>query len=331
MSTPSKSLTRRVSILVLSTALATMPMANAAEAKNALGKLLVGGAVGYVAATAIANQRAEAARQQATLQQRSQARQRAAQPVAPTRRAAAPAPQQSFATERTALTQEYLNDLGFDAGPIDGLTGSKTRRAVAEFQANAGYPATGRLTPNQFEVLKQKRTALLAPSPKVQPSTAFAPTRAPSRAVTDIPIVASTDSTFPAFDKLTFSGEVGSLLSGQPEYLKASIDGQRLAERMFTAYHRSYAAQCGAFLDASSTTVQSRVDGGAIPIRSDYAALFAYLDAKTDGSLPQTTFSDPTGLQSAVDGDMSLVLQVNGCASADTLAFERSLLKAITV
>ena len=42
-----------------------------------------------------------------------------------------------------ALVQRHLTDLGYDAGPVDGLIGPRTRRAVRKFQRDRGDPATG--------------------------------------------------------------------------------------------------------------------------------------------------------------------------------------------
>ncbi len=42
--------------------------------------------------------------------------------------------------------QRALNDIGFDAGPVDGVPGSKTREAISLFQEIRGFPQTGELT-----------------------------------------------------------------------------------------------------------------------------------------------------------------------------------------
>jgi len=50
--------------------------------------------------------------------------------------------------------QTALNYFGFNAGPIDGIAGSGTRRAISRFQGAAGYPVgAGQLTQDQFEFL----------------------------------------------------------------------------------------------------------------------------------------------------------------------------------
>lgn len=42
--------------------------------------------------------------------------------------------------------QHILNELGYDAGPTDGLSGSRTRRALQSFQRSAGLPADGHMS-----------------------------------------------------------------------------------------------------------------------------------------------------------------------------------------
>lgn len=49
--------------------------------------------------------------------------------------------------------QQRLNDLGFDAGPADGVPGNRTRQAIQSFQASVGHDITGELTPEQTALL----------------------------------------------------------------------------------------------------------------------------------------------------------------------------------
>jgi len=48
--------------------------------------------------------------------------------------------------EETMALQEKLNELGFDAGPVDGVMGANTRRAIADYQYSVGHKSTGELT-----------------------------------------------------------------------------------------------------------------------------------------------------------------------------------------
>jgi hypothetical protein len=49
--------------------------------------------------------------------------------------------------------QNALNFFGFDAGPVDGIFGRKSRAAASEFQAFLDYEATGRLTREESQFL----------------------------------------------------------------------------------------------------------------------------------------------------------------------------------
>lgn len=63
-------------------------------------------------------------------------------------RSDSPATQQPrISSERRAAMglQQNLNAAGYDAGPVDGLPGPRTREAIRAFQRNRGYPVTGQL------------------------------------------------------------------------------------------------------------------------------------------------------------------------------------------
>ena len=64
---------------------------------------------------------------------------------------------EAYAVEGRRRVQRQLNALGFDTGPPDGVYGELTRRAMADFQASIGVPATGRLNARQIEILFQSR------------------------------------------------------------------------------------------------------------------------------------------------------------------------------
>lgn len=52
-------------------------------------------------------------------------------------------------------TQKYLNQLGFDAGPEDGIIGNRTRRAIKHFQQQHSIPTDGKPSKS---LLKKLRT-----------------------------------------------------------------------------------------------------------------------------------------------------------------------------
>ncbi len=53
-------------------------------------------------------------------------------------------PQQ--APNRIMVLQRLLNQMGFEAGPVDGVPGRKTRAAISLYQEGADLPVTGRMT-----------------------------------------------------------------------------------------------------------------------------------------------------------------------------------------
>jgi len=54
------------------------------------------------------------------------------------------------------LVQLHLNDLGYKAGPVDGLVGPRTRSAIRRFQQDQGANRTGDIT---FDLLERIRSA----------------------------------------------------------------------------------------------------------------------------------------------------------------------------
>ncbi|WP_323016135.1 peptidoglycan-binding domain-containing protein, partial [Devosia sp.] len=74
-------------------------------------------------------------------------RNRQQQTQAPRQRSVDPAAAQRAAEERERMRfiQSRLNALGYDAGTPDGVSGPRTRRAIANFQASIGEAETGTL------------------------------------------------------------------------------------------------------------------------------------------------------------------------------------------
>ncbi len=50
------------------------------------------------------------------------------------------------ATDLIAAVQRELNRLGYRSGPADGIAGNRTRRAIEQFQRDAGLEVTGAAT-----------------------------------------------------------------------------------------------------------------------------------------------------------------------------------------
>jgi peptidoglycan hydrolase-like protein with peptidoglycan-binding domain len=64
-----------------------------------------------------------------------------------------------------AAVQRVLNDLGYSAGPVDGLMGSKTRGAIRAYQIDNGLPVSGEPSRPLYDHLQQTLTARLSPAP----------------------------------------------------------------------------------------------------------------------------------------------------------------------
>lgn len=60
-------------------------------------------------------------------------------------------------------TQRLLNDIGFAAGPADGIAGRQTRKAVRDFQSENGLPVTGNITDDLIAQLTERLAAARPP------------------------------------------------------------------------------------------------------------------------------------------------------------------------
>ena len=67
-----------------------------------------------------------------------------------------PASEQPLSRDQALKIQELLVARGYDPGPIDGVIGSQTRKAIKEFQRTAKLPADGYPTPELLEILGKK-------------------------------------------------------------------------------------------------------------------------------------------------------------------------------
>ncbi|MBM4125692.1 MAG: peptidoglycan-binding protein, partial [Nitrospira sp.] len=99
----------------------------------------------------------------------------------------APAPARPAADETVRAVQQKLNELGYSAGPADGLMGRGTRAAIIAFQQDRGLAATGVADQTLLFQLRQ------VPSGSARGSGANAP------AVQDAPSRSSPSATAPLF------------------------------------------------------------------------------------------------------------------------------------
>jgi hypothetical protein len=59
--------------------------------------------------------------------------------------------------ERVRAVQRLLTDSGYNIGPIDGVLGEPTRRAISQFQARHGDPPTGQISAPLYLKLSMQR------------------------------------------------------------------------------------------------------------------------------------------------------------------------------
>ncbi len=72
----------------------------------------------------------------------------------------APATDPPFADPPTVMyLQQALAGLGFDAGPVDGILGTRSRTAISSYRNTRGLPASGELDPELLQRLLAEQTA----------------------------------------------------------------------------------------------------------------------------------------------------------------------------
>lgn len=80
-----------------------------------------------------------------------------------------PAPAQTYSVLTVAYSvaavQRGLNDLGYSAGPVDGLMGSRTRSAIRAYQIDKGLPVSGEPSRSLNDHLQETLMAGFTPAP----------------------------------------------------------------------------------------------------------------------------------------------------------------------
>lgn len=77
---------------------------------------------------------------------------------------------------RVEEIQKILKDINFDPGPIDGLMGSQTRKAIRDFQKEKGIFPSGKVDSQTWLQLQREKEALKKespPQPLVLPFTEY--------------------------------------------------------------------------------------------------------------------------------------------------------------
>lgn len=83
----------------------------------------------------------------------------------------APAPARPAADETVRAVQQKLNELGYNAGPADGLMGRGTRAAIIAFQEDRGLAATGAADQALLLQLQQAPSRSSRLQPESRPAT----------------------------------------------------------------------------------------------------------------------------------------------------------------
>ena len=120
------------------------------------GGVIAGGIVGFAAGAIVGNQLAKKRHRPRTYR--------------------APAPGRS-AEERAYWmdVQDALNRTGYNAGPVDGAPGRRTRQAIREFQRDIPDVPDGKLTPEQTQLLFSRAYPQPAPGEGAAPAAGNPP------------------------------------------------------------------------------------------------------------------------------------------------------------
>lgn len=143
-------LSRTLISAAIAASLALVPATRAAaDGKDFIAGAIIGGIGGAIIQNEVRkNKQRQAARSRAVAPRTYAAKPRTYRaPAKKTYRPSIPA------TPEGREIQSSLNYFGFDAGPIDGQVGRKTRDAISDYQRYMGYQGTGTLTTFQQHLL----------------------------------------------------------------------------------------------------------------------------------------------------------------------------------
>ena len=126
------------------------PEAQAGNAGKVLGGIAAGAAAGFIAHKVYKNRKhKKRARRHYSKRRYSN-------------RKTYKAPTRAAFNQDTYNTQTWLNQLGYNAGSADGISGRRTRNAIRQFQIANGMPSTGALSPQQTATLSQQAAIAVA-------------------------------------------------------------------------------------------------------------------------------------------------------------------------
>jgi len=179
-------------------------------------------------------------------QQQSPAPQPAEPPVRePEPEAQAPAAAvPAYDPAQVAESQELLGRLGYDAGPVDGVMGARTTRAIKDFQRANGLAQTGR--PDETLL-----AALRAATVSVEPPVASGPSFDCAQAGTSTERAICASDSLAALDRQI----ADSFLRAREAATAAEQDGLRQQQRLWLAQRNG----CGADADCLRSSMTTRL------------------------------------------------------------------------
>ena len=144
------------------------PEAQAGNAGKVLGGIAAGAAAGYIAHKVYKNRKHKKRARRHYSKRRYTNKRRYSNRKTYTNRTRATFNQDTY------NTQTWLNQLGYNAGSADGISGRRTRNAIRQFQIANGMPSTGVLAPQQTAFLSQQAATAVAGVAPVAPATQVA-------------------------------------------------------------------------------------------------------------------------------------------------------------
>ena len=138
------------------------PEAQAGKTGKILGGLAAGAAAGFIAHEVYKNRKHKKRARRHYKERRSHRNRRRYKNRTYTKRRTYKAPTRAAFNQDTYNTQTWLNQLGYNAGAADGISGRRTRNAIRQFQIANGMPSTGALSPRQTATLSQQAAIAVA-------------------------------------------------------------------------------------------------------------------------------------------------------------------------
>ena len=139
-----------------------VPEAQAGKTGKIIGGIAAGAAAGFIAHEVYKNRQQKKRARREHKEPRAHTKRPKYKKQTYTKRRTYKAPTRAAFNQDTYNTQTWLNQLGYNAGAADGISGRRTRNAIRQFQTANGMPATGALSPQQTTTLSQQAAVAVA-------------------------------------------------------------------------------------------------------------------------------------------------------------------------